>query len=397
MMNPLLLKSNRQTLISVLIFLSLSGCMSDCKLLVKPAVRHMAPLPDPVSVVGNLTDPLAESQWTLERLGLPLVWSHDGFNGTRRVTVAILSTGVDYNHEDLRANILVNPAESALKNPGDPTPIDSKDDDGNGYVDDVVGFDVIEGNGLPYDRTGPGTAAAGIIGAVHNNGKGIKGVNVNIGMIPIRYINENGQTTIPNLVKALQYALAVKPDVVFVQMANMGFASGVGGLFRESVAKAEESAVVHVLEKLRATGIPLVVSAGNTGSDNGKSKSIIRKFVEFENVLVVTSVDQNDQRPFIANYGMETVATAAPGEGVLSTLPRNHYGIVNGTFAAAAHVAGSVALAVSRYYGRYDYHRYFQTLLNPKASDPLPQMELETIGGNRLNVAKFFAALDAGK
>jgi len=373
--------------------LSLSSCLSDCKSTVKPANPYLDPqvIEEPQNeapVAGAQADPLSSKQWSNDKLELNTVWAK--YKGTKRVKVAVISSGVDYNHEDLRANILVNLKENAKENPADLTPVNEKDEDGNSYVDDVVGYDFIEDDGYPFDQLGLGTAAAGIIGAVHENGKGIKGVASQVSIIPIKYIGPNGQANTANLLSSLKYALTQNADIVFLHLANISFNSE-----NPLIAKTEKETMLAVLKDFTLKDVPVVVSAGNTGTDVQQNTSVVSAFAALPNVIVVTSVDQNDSRPFIANYGKQTVHTSAPGVEIFTTLPGNQYGSVTGTFASAAYVTGALALAISEHFGRKDLKSIIGALLSTQGSDDLnSSQQHETLGGNRLNVAKFLKELE---
>lgn len=377
----------------ILGLLVLTACLDDRTILIKAPNAYLVPMPLAIINATRGVDPLAETQWASKKIGIEDVWKDPSNAGTHRVTVAVLGTGIDYNHEDLRANIYVNQTENTIKKPGSTTPVDGIDDDGNGYVDDVVGWDAIENSGFAFDRSGSGTAAAGIIGAVHENGKGIRGINSNVSMIPVRYIDRNGYSTIPNLIKGLKYAIAVRPDVIFLHLGSLEFGFGARGTTKAKIAKTEETALSAVAAEVLRLQIPVVLSAGNAAAGGEKLKSVIRELSKLENVFVVTSVDQNDKRPFIANYGMDVVDTAAPGEDVLTTLPGNSYGRESGTFSAAAHVAGALALAISKYHGQVGYRQLFAALLSERGSDRIAGLEMEVNGGNRLNVQKFLSVL----
>lgn len=365
----------------------LATACGNSKRIVKPASATLKPQPVALVAPGaSAPDPLAKDQWTSAKLGLGQVWADE--IGTRRVSVAIVSSGIDYNHPDLAANIWRNTAELRSSAPA-ASPADGVDNDGNGYKDDFLGYDVIDEDGLPFDTTGPGTAAAGVIAAGHDNGIGIKGIVKKVSLIPVRYLDSNGLTTVPRLVQALKYVAAVKPDVVLLHLANVDFTKK-----SAEAAKAEEAAVGEVLAKIQSLEIPVVVSAGNTGADVGRSKSLLKKIGSYPNVVLVTSVDEQDKRPFIANFGMSLVHTAAPGEKVITTMPGGGYGPESGTVVAAAHVAGAFALLQSKYFGRYGYEQFIKGLLSEKGSDRLAGLELETIGGNRLNVSKLLSAIE---
>lgn len=372
--------------------LSIAGCFGSCKTVIEEPSRFLDP---PLSALNtearkSSQDALQAEQWSINKLNLDEAWTKQ--SGSRRVKVAVLGTGVDYNHEDLRSNVLVNLAEAEGVAPGSQNLADKVDSDKNGYVDDIVGYDFVENDGFPYDRSGPGTAAAGIIGAVHNNGVGIKGINAEVSLVPVRYIDANGQAIFPNLIKALKYARTLQADVIYLHLANLFFTAN-----QESVRSAEVSALNDALDGLEAADVPVIVNAGNTGANVAAlAGSVTIEVAKHRNVFLVTSVDKDDHRPFIANYGMQTVHTSAPGINVMTTLPGHQYGLQSGTYLAAANVAGAVSLTISRHFGKYTTRQIFQALLSSDGSDPLENLELETIGGNRLNVGKLLNTLEQG-
>lgn len=390
--------SNSRLIALLALCLVATACSSDRKILVQPAARSMDPDPIalPGTVVAPAADPMAVEQWAARRVGADAVWAAGTHAASRRVVVGLLGSGVDYNHEDLRPNVLVRVGEAiglsavrgAWKN--------RVDDDGNGYVDDLVGYDFVGSDGLPYDHTGTGTAMAGIVAAVHQNGKGIRGIASAVSLLPVRFIDANGQSSVARLIEALKYALANSVDLALVHLPNLDFAHGVTpAAVAAKVAKLEEVSLTDVLAKLQARGIPLIVSAGNSGASLSSIRGVMQRVASFDNVLVVTTVDDQDRRPFVANYGMQVVDTSAPGQGVLTTLPGSRYGLMSGTAIAAAHVAGAVALAQSRHYGQLDYRRFFAELMSERGSERLTAAPYDTLGGNRLQIARFLDALEA--
>jgi hypothetical protein len=138
--------------------------------------------------------------------------------------------------------------------------------------------------------------------------------------------------------------------------------------------------------------LPMVVSAGNTGSDLSKSREMISLIAQFPNVLIVTSTDDKDARPFIANYGMNVVQIAAPGEGVFTTLPGNRYDFQSGTALAAAQAAGAIALAKASFFGKYSSAELVR-ILSADGGDSIESMQYDTTSGARLNVSKYLGAL----
>lgn len=346
-------------------------------------------------------DPLAAEQWNFaeNKTNMAKAWEISQ-GGSRRVRIGVLSSGVDYNHEDLRANLWVNAKENAVQGEVQKVPVDKKDNDGNGYVDDTLGWDVIDSDGFPFDTLGDGTAAAGVLAATTGNSVGIKGMLQQATVIPVRYIDSTGTTSVAKLAEGLRYLRSMdsKPDVVLVQMANIDFKKARGGddFDMEGMSMlSEKSRLKEELDVWKEAGIPLVVSAGNRASDVASVKSVISEFANYPNVVIVTNVDKDDQKPFTSNYGVKHVHTAAPGVDITTTLPFNQYGKVKGSFIAATHVAGALALAVSNFHGKKQVSDLVRALISGPGSDPVDGLANITIGGNRLNVAKFLAALSA--
>lgn len=371
-----------------LLGLALTGCSA--RTITKAANPFLDPMPvEAATATKTGLDPRASEQWNMDKVGMKSLWANPT-QGSRRVVVALLGTGVDYTHEDLAQNILVNRAEWRKLTTGAQNPIDDKDDDGNGYKDDFIGYDFVENDGLPFDRNGSGTAVAGIIGAGANNGIGIRGIAPEVSLLPVRFIDGSGSFFLPRLVQALEYALVQRVDVIVLHTPSYVFGAQ-SDLFAdpEETAKIEKESFKQIMEKIQKARIPVIASAGNTGAQVDGSNMLLNSMKGFDNVVVVTSVDQVDKRPFIANFSMRDVHTSAPGAKVLSTQPGNRYEFVSGTAVSAAHVAGAMALAISAHYGKHSTPALLRSFLDPKASDVVQSLQYETMGGNRLNVQKF--------
>lgn len=331
-------------------------------------------------------DPMLKEQWSLKQVG---VVADDGTlateltAGSRNVKVAILSTGVDYNHEDLCGQISVDASQLVQKAAGEKlAPKDSGTP--------VVGWNVVDRDGFAYDRHGAGTAVAGIIAGKQNNGKGIAGLMNNVSIYPVKYINDNGQTSIPWLVSALNAAMKSNPHVIYLQTAQIQLG---GNSRKKEVADAEAEILKAALKAVQKANIPIVVGAGDNMDVFGASKldALIKSF---DNILVITAVDKDSQLATTANMEPQDVLTAAPGEGVLSTKPMNKYGEVFGTAYAAAHVTATLGLAKATLGDRMDYRKLSTLLLSAKASEPMSGVASRfTRGGNRLQVAKFLNEL----
>jgi len=361
----------------------LTGCMQTM-ILFKPSAV-ISPMPADCKEDSTGADPLAKDQWSLKQLG---VMSEDGtlsadlLQGNKNVKIAILSTGVDYNHEDLCGQIAVDSSQIVQKAAGEKEAPKDKNSA-------VVGWNVVDNDGFAYDRHGAGTAVAGIIAAKQNNGKGIAGLIANATIFPVKYINDNGQTSVPWLVSGLQAALKSNPHVIFLQTA----AVQLGGKRRQAeVAKAESALLKSVLDKVQKAKIPIVIGAGDSMDVFGTS-DLDKLLASYENIIIVTAIDKSSEVSVTANVDQNNVLTAAPGEGIVSTKPGNKYGEVNGSAYAAAHVTAALGLARANLGDRMDYRKMVNLLLSPKASEQVPSLSRLTRGSNRLQLAKFLGEL----
>lgn len=336
-------------------------------------------------------DPLRQQQWALQKMGITsdFLEKSEDLVGNYNVKVALLSTGVDYNHKDLRGQFHVNKEEITQDGIADEMGVNQKDDDDNGLVDDILGYDVIDNDGLAYDHHGAGTAVAGIIAAKSNNGEGISGLMKEVTLYPIRYINDNGQTNLAYLLKALEIVVKTKPDVVFVQQLQFQL----GGRDRNAdQITAELSVLKEKLDKLRDLKIPLVVGAGEDIEAFGSSE--IDKLIKgYENIIIVTSTNEQDELSFIAKYSFSGVHTAAPGENILTTQPYNQYGKVSGTAYAAAYVTAALALAKAKHADKVPIQELVSKLLSEEGSDYVRTLERYSRGSNRLNIKKYLASI----
>lgn len=331
-------------------------------------------------------DPKAPQQWSLTQLGItPEVLKSGLVNGNANVRIAILSTGVDYNHEDLCGQVAINKAEITQKAPGDRPDVNRKDDDDDGLVDNVVGYDVVDGDGFAYDRHGAGTAVAGIIAANQRNGVGITGLMKHVTLLPVRYIDNNGQTSIGALAAALDAALKMNPHVIFLQTAQIQL----GGHAQDPQQIKDELSLVKVyFERLKKAKIPVVVGSGDDMSQFGTSE-MDKLLRSYDNVLVVTALDKEGHRTLLANTHNQDVITAAPGEGVLTLKPGNQYTEVNGTAYAAAHLTAAIGLAKAQLADKMEISKVVNALVSSRGSEPDVALERDTRGGTRLQLVKF--------
>jgi len=246
--------------------------------------------------------------------------------GSSEVIVGVIDTGVDYNHEDLAANMWINPNE---------IPNNGMDDDGNGYVDDIHGINTITGSGDPMDDHYHGTHCSGTIGAVGDNSNGVAGVNWAVKIIGIKFLNFDARGTTANAVESINYAVALKTNGVNIRVLSNSWG---GASFSFSLLDAINAA--------NDVGILFVAAAGNNSSNNDQSPYYPASY-DSPNVIAVASTDHNDYLSYFSNYGPNSVDLGAPGSSVLSTFPNNSYSFLSGTSMATPHVSGAAALLLS--------------------------------------------------
>lgn len=247
-----------------------------------------------------------------------------GIRGSRSLVVAVIDTGIDWEHPDLQANLYANPGESGEK------AANGKDDDGNGFVDDVHGWNFNKKTNNSRDDHDHGTHCAGTIGGVGDNGIGVVGVNWEVSLLPIKFLDANGSGSLDAAIESVNYATRMKVDV----MSN----SWGGGGYSEALKLA--------IEKARDAGILFVAAAGNDGVSNDSTPKYPASYA-VENVLSVAAIDNKDAIAGFSNYGTRSVHVAAPGVKVYSTTKGGKYDYMSGTSMATPHVAGISALMLS--------------------------------------------------
>jgi subtilisin family serine protease len=241
------------------------------------------------------------------------------------VTVAVVDTGIDYSHPDLDANIWHNPNEQ-------PNGID---DDGDGFVDDIQGVDFVNNDTNASDDAGHGTHVSGIIAAEGNNGIGAVGVNWNAKVMPLKFLDGNGEGNTADAAMAIDYAIDHGARVI---NASWG-----GPAFSQTLYEAVRRASDH--------NVLVVAAAGNEGGNSDLSPDYPAAF-DLPNVVSVAASDRNDQLLSYSNYGKQSVDLAAPGDDIYSTVPLSldpsGYADFSGTSMAAPAVTGVAGLYFSR-------------------------------------------------
>ncbi len=261
-------------------------------------------------------------QWHLDQIKAPDAWEFS--TGEDDVVVAVIDTGCNVDHPDLLDNIFVNAAE---------IPDNGVDDDGNGFVDDVRGWDFLDDDANPNDETGHGTHVSGIVGARGNNGIGTSGVGWNIKVLPLKVGDSTGLSS-SAIAEALRYVSSLKGNGVNLVATNNSYGSSAPN----NVARTE----IKVHEDI---GIVFVAAAGNAGEDiDAAGNSQYPAGFPESNIISVANSTQGDDLSFGSNFGVESVDIAAPGQEVYSTYSGNGYDFLTGTSMASPIVAGAVAL-----------------------------------------------------
>jgi subtilisin family serine protease len=290
--------------------------------------------------------------------------------GSRDVVIGVIDSGVDITHPDLAANIWVNPGE---------TPNNGIDDDGNGFIDDVNGWDFYDNDNSPNDGNGHGTHVAGTIGAVGNNNLGIAGVNWHVSLLPLRFLGNDGSGWTSDAVAAVNYATMLKRDFdINVAATNNSWG---GGGYSRTLDRAIQAA--------NDEGIMFIAAAGNQGTNNDANPSYPTNYSS-PNVISVAALNRSDNLASFSNYGATTVDVGAPGVSIYSTLPGNSYGSFSGTSMAAPHVAGVVGLLNAAKPG-ISVTEVNNAILN--TVDPLQSLNGKTLTGGRVNAALALTSL----
>lgn len=286
------------------------------------------------------------------------------------IIVAVIDSGVDYTHPDLADNMWVNEDEYY----GEP----GVDDDDNGYVDDIYGYDFCGYWGKlrdadPMDDEGHGTRCAGTIGAVGNNGEGVVGVCWNVKIMALKWVNAIRMGDVWDAVMCIDYAVDMGAKVLNNSWGGVSYYAGL------------ETAI----ENAGVAGVLFVASAGNSGLDNDVNPRYPTCF-DFDNIIAVMATDHDDKRWWessskSSNWGAASVDLAAPGSDILSCSLKGEYAYASGTSRAAPHVAGACALIWSAN-PDLTYRQVKNILLD--TVDTIPELQNETpcVSGGRLNL-----------
>jgi subtilisin family serine protease len=263
--------------------------------------------------VTTPNDPRLNELWGMQNIHAPAAWPtvHDS-----SVVVAVIDTGIDYNHEDLRDNIW---------------------SDAKGKH----GYDFVEDDDDPMDQAGHGTHCSGTIGAVGNNSTGVVGVNWKVKIMGVRWLDANGSGEIVNAIKSIDFAVDHGAKI----LSNSWYWPEDDPDLQAAIRRAEAENVLFV-----AAAGNFAEIVGNNGGDNDipSTRGRYPSCYPVANIIAVAAIDVSDHRASFSEWGKKTVHIGAPGVNILSTVPHNDYdGTYSGTSMATPHVAGAAALIMS--------------------------------------------------
>lgn len=332
----------------------------------QPPVQQQPPAQQPPVNNGPaqfLPNDLSDSLWGMHNTGqnggvadadidAPEAWAiHTGRNDAP--IIAVIDTGIDYNHPDLKANMWVNPNE---------IPGDGIDNDNNGVIDDVHGYNANADNGNPMDGHGHGTHCAGTIAGVGDNGEGVVGVNHHARLMAVKIFDDSGSTDSAAILRAIEYTTKMGATIT----SNSWGGGGASEAQKEAFAA---SSALHIM------------AAGNNGWNNDWIPNYPSNY-DIPNNIAVAASNNKDLKAGFSQYGVKSVDIAAPGVDINSAAPGGGYQVMSGTSMATPHVAGVAGLVASMY-PELSNTEIKERILN--GADKLDAWKTKVADGNRLN------------
>jgi len=347
------------------------------------ALRALKKLPDlllyaePDYIVHHCAAPVIPNdsafagQWHLHNTGqsggtadadvdAPEAWSVT--TGSAGITVAVIDTGIDLTHPDLVANLWVNPGESGSGNE-----TDGIDNDANGYIDDVRGWNFVTHTNSPHDDNGHGSHTGGLVGAVGGNLIGVSGVCPNIRLMPLKFLSASGSGSNSDAIEAIDYATAKGMLLTSNSWGGSGFSQ----------------AMLEAIQDAESAGIGFIAAAGNSGLSNDLYADYPASFA-VPNLISVAATDDDDTLTWFSNFGQNTVHLGAPGLQVYSTTMNGGYAYNSGTSMAAPQVSGAAALLKAAN-AALSFSQIKAMLISQV--DAKPSLLTKTQSGGRLNAA----------
>jgi subtilisin family serine protease len=321
-----------------------------------------------VHALGIPNDPMFPQMWNLHNTGqdggtvgadihATQAWGLS--TGSSSVVVAVIDTGIDYNHQDLAANVWSNPSAFSGTLNGI----------GINCAAGTHGFNTITNTCDPLDDNAHGSHVSGTIGATGNNGVGVVGVNWAVQIMACKFLDANGGGNLSDAITCLDFVKAMKDRGVNVIATNNSWG---GGAFSQALADA--------IQAQQQDGILFIAAAGNDFVDNDIAPFYPADYF-FPNLVAVAATSRFDELAAFSDLGRHSVSLGAPGQEILSTTPNNTYSVFSGTSMAAPHVTGVAALLASQNPSR-DWRSIKNLIL--ASGDTIPALA-QTITGKRLD------------
>jgi len=285
----------------------------------------------------------------------PEAWDIE--TGNPNQVIGVLDTGVDYNHPDLVDNIWTNPGETAG---------DGIDNDNNGYIDDVRGWDFAYNDNDPMDVHSHGTHVSGTIAAKGNNSVGVTGVAWDAKIMPLKFLDDGGSGYTSDAILALNYATAKGVKITNNSWGGGGYSQG----------------LYDAINTAGQQGALFIAAAGNEAANNDIYLAYPASY-DLPNIISVASTTRTDALSSFSNYGLTSVDLGAPGSQIYSTIPGGNYATYSGTSMASPHVTGGAALVWSQN-PTWTAQEVKSQLL--QTTDPIPALNGKTVSGGRLNL-----------
>ncbi len=308
-------------------------------------------------------DPNLDKLWGLKKIQAEKAW--DINTGNSNVIIAVIDTGVDYNHPDLKHNMWKNPGEIAGN---------GVDDDKNGFIDDIYGYDFANDKGEFFDDDGHGSHVAGIIAASGDNETGIAGVNWSAKIMALK-VTKYGRLTTADAISAIEYAKLMGAKIIHASW--------------HIDAKDHPKSLYDAIQVAKDAGILFVTAAGNKSrnidSDNPFACLQCPASYDLDNIISVAATNESDGLDPNSNFGPISVDIAAPGTNIYSTIPNSSYTKRSGTSMAAPYVTGVASLLWSLN-PNFTYRQIKDIILSNV--DPIDALKEKTVSGGRLNAYK---------
>jgi len=319
-------------------------------------------------------DPMFGDQWALNNLGqdggtkradIDALKAWATTHGSDEVVVAVLDSGVDFTHEDLRENMWLRPDN-----------VPPYTDDELGTFNDLNGYNGTDKIADPMDDNGHGTHCAGIIGAEGDNGVGVAGINWQVKIMPLKFLGRGGFGSTDDAIEAINYAIDRKKNGVNVRVISASWGS-----------TSRSKALEDTIRAAGDAGILFVAAAGNDASNNDRRAHYPSNY-DLPNVIGVAALDRTDSLAGFSNYGVKTVHIAAPGKDILSTWLSDGYREASGTSMATPYVSGVAAL-ITASEPTISMAKLRERILN--TADKLDSLDGKVVSGGRICAANALA------